>query len=89
MPLCCCTASQRAYNRGMKVITGRVVDGKVQVETDLEEGTPVAILAAGELGVHLTAEEEEELVAALLDVRSGKYEDGLELLRELREMRRR
>jgi hypothetical protein len=73
----------------MKVITGRVVDGKVQVETDLEEGTPVAILAAGDTGVHLTAEEEEELVAALQDVRSGKYEDGLELLRELREMRRR
>ena len=72
------------YNRGVKVITGRVVNGKVEVETDLEEGTPVAILAAGEPGVHLTAEEEEELVAALQDVRSGNYEDGIELLRELR-----
>jgi hypothetical protein len=44
----------------------------------------VAILAAGEPGLKLTAEEEQELVAALQDVRSGNYEDGIELLRELR-----
>ncbi len=34
----------------------------------------------------LTAEEEEELMLALEEIRSGDYEDGHELLRELREL---
>ena len=68
----------------MKVITGRVIGGKIEVETDLREGTPVAILAADDTGFQLTAEEEEELVAAMEEIRNGKYVDGHELLRELR-----
>jgi len=68
----------------MKVITGRVVDGKIEVETDLQEGTPVAILAADDSGFHLTPDEEEELATALNDIRSGNYEDGRELLREIK-----
>ena len=70
----------------MRVITGRVAGGKIEVETDLPDGTPVAILAAGDAGFQLTAEEEEELVVALEEIRSGNYEDGHELLRELREL---
>ena len=73
----------------MKVITGTVVGGKVEFETDLEEGTPVAILAAGDSGFRLTMEQEQELVTALQDIRSGNYEDGHELLRELKELTRR
>jgi hypothetical protein len=68
----------------MRVITGRVVDGKIELETELQEGTPVAILAAGESGFQLTPDEEDELSAALEDIRSGNYEDGRELLRELK-----
>lgn len=73
----------------MKVITGRVIGGKIEIETDLQEGTPIAILAAGDAGFQLNAEEEEELVVALEEIRSGKYEDGHELLRELRGLSRR
>ncbi len=73
----------------MKVITGRVVGGKIEIETDLQEGTPVAILAASDTGFQLNAEEEEELVVALEEIRGGKYEDGHELLRELRGLSRR
>lgn len=73
----------------MRVITGRVVGGKIEFETDLKEGTPVAILAAGEAGFQLTEDKEEELVAALRDIRSGNYEDGYELLREIQELARR
>jgi hypothetical protein len=73
----------------MKVIAGRVIDGKIEFETDLKEGTAVAILAAGDSGFRLTADEEEELVTALQDIRSGNYEDGHELLRELKELARR
>ena len=73
----------------VKVITGRVVDGKIEIETDLQEGTPVAILAAGESGFALTADEEEELVTALNDIHEGNFEDGRELLRELKGLERR
>jgi hypothetical protein len=73
----------------MKVITGRVVDGKIEFETDLREGTPVAVLAAGDSGFQLTADEEEELFTSLQDIRSGKYEDGYELLRELKDLAQR
>ena len=72
------------YHCGMKVITGRVVGGKIEFETDLREGTPVAVLAAGDGGFQLTADEEGELFSSLQDIRSGKYEDGYELLRELK-----
>jgi hypothetical protein len=72
----------------MRVITGRVIHGKIEVETDLKEGTPVAILAAGESGFELTAAEEEELAASLRSIRDGNYEDGYELLWELKEMTR-
>ncbi|HYK02777.1 MAG TPA: hypothetical protein VE974_13545 [Thermoanaerobaculia bacterium] len=68
----------------MKVIAGRVVGGKIEIETDLQEGTPVAILAAGESGFQLTPDEEEELVTALNDIRRGDFVDGRELLRELK-----
>jgi len=73
----------------MKVITGRVVDGKIEFETDLREGTPVAVLAAGDSGFQLTADQEEELFTSLRDIRGGKYEDGHDLLRELKELARR
>lgn len=73
----------------MRVITGRVVGGRVEVEADVKEGTPVAILVAGESGFALTAEEEEELLDSLQQIRAGDFEDGYELLCELREMTRR
>jgi len=68
----------------MKVITGRVVSGKIEFEADLREGTPVAILAADDEGFHLSAEEENELVEALEDIRRGNFVDGRALLQELR-----
>ena len=49
----------------------------------------MAILAAGDSGFRLTTEQEQELVTALQDIRSGNYEDGDELLRELKELTRR
>jgi len=68
----------------MKVITGRVVGGKIEVEAELREGTPVAVLAQDEAGFRLTGEEEEELASALAAIRRGEYIDGHELLAELK-----
>lgn len=72
----------------MKVITGTVVGGKIEFETDLREGTPVTVLVAGDSGFQLTADEEDELFTSLQDIRSGKFEDGYELLRELKALAR-
>ena len=79
----------QGYDVQMKVITGTVIGGRIEFETDLEEGTPVAVLAADDSGFHLTPDEEEELFTSLQDVRSGNYEDGYELLRELKALARR
>ena len=68
----------------MRVITGRVVGGKIEVGGDLQEGSSVAILAADESGFQLSPEDEEELIVALQNIRRGNYVDGRELLRDLR-----
>jgi hypothetical protein len=73
----------------MKITTGRVVSGKIEFEADLQEGIPVAILSADESKAVLTAEDEEELLTALDDIRHGRYVDGRELLRELKDLSRR
>ncbi|MGZ5445404.1 MAG: hypothetical protein ACXW5U_26870 [Thermoanaerobaculia bacterium] len=73
----------------MKVITGKVVDGEIHLKTDLKEGTPIAVIAAeDDSGFRLTAEDEDELFAALQDVDRGNHEDGHELLRELKALSR-
>jgi hypothetical protein len=67
----------------MRVITGRVVGGKIDVGIDLQEGSSVAVLAANESGFQLSPEDEEELVVALHNIRQGNFVDGDELLRDL------
>lgn len=69
----------------MRVITGRVIGGMIEVGGDLQEGSSVAILAADESGFQLSPEDEEELVSALQNIRQGNYVDGRALLRDLRE----
>ena len=70
----------------MKVMTGTVVNGKIEVPPEaLGEGAKVMIVAAEPGGlVRLTQAEEEELLAASEEIRRGKYIDGDDLVRELR-----
>ena len=70
----------------MKVISGTVVGGKIDVPGDaLAEGDRVTILAAdSNEPIQLTPEQEDELVAAVEDIRLGKYVDGKDLVAELR-----
>ncbi len=70
----------------MKVISGTVVGGKVEVpEGTLAEGDRVAIVSTeSSEPIRLSAEQEEELVGAVEDIQRGKYVDGQELLAELR-----
>ena len=75
----------------MKVISGTVIGGKVEVPSDaLAEGDRVAILAATSAeSIQLTPAQEDELVAAVEDIQRGKYVDGQDLLAELRSRTRR
>lgn len=70
----------------MKVISGTVVGGRIEVPSDaLAEGDRVAILAADSADpIQLTPEQEDELVAAVADLQGGRYVDGQDLLAELR-----
>ena len=70
----------------MKVISGTVVGGKIDVPIDaLAEGDRVAILAADSTEpIQLTPEQEDELVAAVEDIRRGQYIDGQKVVADLR-----
>lgn len=68
----------------MRVMTGRVENGKIEVGDDLQDGTAVAILVADGFAFQLTSEEESELEAALAEIRGGEYVDGRDLLRDLK-----
>ena len=71
----------------MKVLTARVVGGKIDVgDAELEEGTAVAVLISDESGFALSEVEEQELETALAEIQQGNYTDGRELLRDLRGM---
>lgn len=73
----------------MKLMTGTVVKGNVEVPTEVAEGTHVIVLAPEqEEPVTLTPELQEELSAAAEQIRRGAWTDGDELIAELRSRRR-
>ena len=69
----------------MQVATGTVVNGKVVVEgVPLQEGSLVAVLARGaEEPFHLTAAEEDELLAAMAEIERGEFVTLEQLLADL------
>jgi hypothetical protein len=70
----------------MQVLSGTVVQGKIEVPTDaLADGAHVLILAPEpHEPIRLTPEEEDELSEAIEQIRQGNYVDGEALLDELR-----
>ena len=69
----------------MKVMTVRVVDGKIDVgDAELQEGAAVAVRISEGSDFQLSDSEEEELELALAEIRNGDYTDGRELLQELK-----
>jgi hypothetical protein len=69
----------------MKVMTARVVDGKIDVgDAELEEGAAVAVLVSQTSDFSLSEAEQEELELAVAEIRRGDYTDGRELLKELK-----
>ena len=68
----------------MRVVTGKVVDGKVVVEGDpLEEGSTVTVLAPeDDDDFELTAEQEAILLKAIEEADQGDFIEGDQLLRD-------
>lgn len=71
----------------MRVTTGIVRRGKVELDdNDLPDGTPVAVIVRdSQETFELSPEEEAKLLEAIAELDRGEYEDGRELLRELRQ----
>lgn len=69
----------------MKVMTGKVVNGKVVVEgVPLDEGASVTVLAdEGEAGFTLSPEEEAELLLSIAEADRGETISGEEPLQRL------
>ena len=70
----------------MQVTTGTVVGGKVVVEgVPLVEGSVVTVLSREpDTAFALTAEDEEELLAAISEIERGDFVSAEELLDSLR-----
>jgi len=74
----------------MKVMTGTVVDGKVDLPAEfVAEGSQVMVLAPEpDRPIRLSRAEEEELSAAMEGIRRGDFVDGQDLLAEIRSRQR-
>jgi len=72
------------YAPDMKVLTGRVIEGRVEVAGDVPDGESVAVLAPDAGGFRPTIDEEDELARALEGIRSGDYVDARHLISELK-----
>ena len=74
----------------MRVITGTVVDRKVELPADLvAEGTHVMVLAPeADEPVRLSPSDEAELLEAMEEIQRGDFVDGQDLLADLKARRR-
>jgi hypothetical protein len=70
----------------MKVLSGTVVAGKVELPAEsVTEGEHVMVLVPEPAeSARLTAEEENDLLLAMEEIRRGEYVDGADLLKEVR-----
>ena len=71
----------------MRIATGKVVQGKLELEGDaLEEGATVTVLVPeADETFEFTPEEELALEESLKEAAQGHFVDGEALLRELRQ----
>ena len=73
----------------MKLITGKVVDGRIEFPPgEIEEGATVGIVAFDDdEPVVLTESEEQQITEALEAIARGEYVDGDEFLAQLKARR--
>ena len=73
----------------MKLLTAKVVDGKIDISGDFEEGSTVAVLGSVSDKPQLTLAEEQELADAFEAIRAGEFVDGRQLVADLKARARR
>lgn len=72
----------------MKLITGKVVDGRVELPPgEVADGTLVAVLTEDDEAVALSADDQRELADRVEAIARGEYVDGDDFLRELKARR--
>jgi beta-lactam-binding protein with PASTA domain len=69
----------------MRIAPGRVVNGRVELDTELPEGTSVTVLALeGDETFEVDAETERMLLQAIAECEKGQTTPMADLLSELR-----
>jgi hypothetical protein len=70
----------------MRIATGRIVSGKVEIEGEpLDEGSVVTVLVREEgESFEVSADQERDLLAAIAEADGDETTDGATLLRSLR-----
>jgi len=69
----------------MKIAPGKVVDGRVELDAELPEGTPVTVFALeGDETFEADAETERMLLEAMAQCRRGQTTSMKDLLAEMR-----
>jgi hypothetical protein len=77
--------STRCYNARMRISSGKVVDGRVELDGELPEGASVTVLATdGDETFEADAETEQLLLQAIDQCNQGKTTPMPQLLTELR-----
>ena len=77
-------ALRRVRMSCMQIASGKVVDGHVELDGELPEGTSVTVLARDEEeGVSLTPEEEAELLLAIAEADRGETVSAEEVISKL------
>ena len=73
----------------MRVASGKVVSGKVEIEDQpFEDGTTVVVIAADESETfELGPEDEAELLARIAELDRGEWVDGADFLARLKKQR--
>jgi hypothetical protein len=75
----------RRYNINMKIAPGKVVDGRIELDIELPEGTPVTVLALdGDETFEADAETESMLAEAMAQSRRGQTTPLKDFLGEMR-----
>jgi hypothetical protein len=70
---------------GMRIVPGKVVDGRVELDAELPEGAPVTVLALeGDETFEADAETEQMLLQAIAQCERGQKTAMADLLSELR-----
>lgn len=79
------SAARSRYNLGMRIASGKVVAGRVELDGELPEGASVTVLALeGDETFEVDAETEKMLLESMAECDNGRTKTFTDFLSELR-----